>query len=110
MKRTENFSGNPNPECDNGDTFENCNFLQAVADTLICAGKTGLTFRNCNLINCVLPPDATREAGNICRKELCSHLHPGLGLAPCADECDHYIGSDIDENGDVDRQYEDIPL
>lgn len=79
----------------NGDTFEACNFGQAVPHTAILAGYTGLTFTKCRLINCDLPGDAVVDGGLHFHNSLCSHLHPNKSqITPCAEDCDHVVDSD----------------
>ena len=110
MIHTGNYSLT-DPECSNGDMFQNANLMQALLDTEICVGKTGLTFRNCNLINCVLPKDAVVESSNTCKKEFCSHLHPEMGLTECAEKCSHWKGTEIDDyTGKIVHVYEDGDL
>jgi hypothetical protein len=95
----KNFAFKPSPDCDNGDTFERCNFSQIAANTPICAGKTGLTFRRCNLLNCSVPGDAVIEGGLTVQKSFCQHLHPewvatGLLAGGHPENCPHVVDTD----------------
>ena len=57
--RDKNFAfGNLPDGITNGQVFEDCNFAQQTARTVLFDGVTGLTFRSCNLHNCILPSDA----------------------------------------------------
>lgn len=60
--KNKNFA-RKQPECQDGDTFRDCNLSQEKANTEICKGKKGLRFINCNLHNCKLPADAKRKGG-----------------------------------------------
>jgi len=82
------------PDCSDGDTFEQCNLSQLVPGTEICEGKIGLTFRQCNLVNCLVPVGSIIERCNTTQVSRCSHLHPEWverGLAECAVDCSHVI-------------------
>lgn len=78
----------------NGDTFIECNFSQLVAGTEIANSYTGLTFEKCNLMNCEVPGDAVVERCLTVEKSCCSHLHPGVGLTTCSDNCSHVVDTD----------------
>ena len=112
-----NFSFNPNPKCKDGDTFDDYNMTQAVADTEVCVGKKNLTFtEKGNKTNCKFPAGTTVE-GPIIRKSFCSHLHPewvSKGLPVCVLECEHMVKKyEFDEGAvtkDTFRKYEDKDL
>jgi len=85
------------PSAQNGQTFENCNFMQMAPNTTIFAGKTGLSFRKCNLVNCNVPADAQIDDCLHIHKSFCSHLHEkwiDKGLSECAENCSHVIDTD----------------
>ena len=126
MIRRGNFSFNPNPECENGDTFggviqykgkplqTSFNLTQLFPHTAVCVGKTGLILGVGNQTNCDFP-DGTQ--GAVARHmSFCSHEHPewiARGLPECAEDCEHEIIEDRDtvEVGGVvyvlKRYYED---
>lgn len=79
------------PVAENGQTFESDNFEQAMPDTPIFEGVTGLVFKKCNLINCALPSDAVIVSCNTSQVSRCSHLHSGYGLTECPEECSHMV-------------------
>lgn len=106
------FGFKPLPAAQDGDVFEKCNFAQLAPHTPIFAGVRNLTFRDCNLMNCDLPPDAKVECClSGAHISFCSHLHPEFPLEPCADNCEHVVGTDeIKVNGVIVEtvyQYED---
>ena len=80
----------------NGDTFEDCNFVQIDPHTEVLAGYTGLTFTGCNLMNCDLPGDAVVIGKPPRHRSFCTHLHPTkVGVAgECAENCSHVSDSD----------------
>ena len=74
----------------NGDTFEQCNFVQANLNTPVLAGYTGLTFIACNLMNCSVPGDAVIDDCLTLQKDMCSNLHPNWEVtASCGTQCRH---------------------
>ena len=96
-----------NPACSEGDTFEECNLCQAVANTVI--GCDNLTFINCNLLNVELNPTWTVTGGLKVQKSMCSHIHSDWGLTPCPEYCIHWKSDDIGEDG-IEHNYEDTVL
>lgn len=88
------------PECENGDTFDNCNLSQ-FQDREIASGKTGLIFINCNLTNCISPPDSIVDPScNISKINFCYWLHPEWPLPVEVDNCRHVIGTNVIETDD----------
>ena len=49
------------PKFSDGDVIEECNLAQPAMNTPAGAGAKRLVFRRCNLVNCVVPDDATLE-------------------------------------------------
>lgn len=77
------------------ETIENANLTQAVPDTEISPGVTGLTFIKCNLVNCKIPADAIALSCNNTQVSRCTNLNPYLidyGVVACAEDCQHRIG------------------
>ena len=102
MVRSGNFSFNTEPECSDGDTFEDFNLSQLTPGTEICKGKENLTFKNGNLTNCTVPEGSTIIGCNESQISFCSHLHPewiAKGLLECADECSHVDKKEELESG-----------
>ena len=77
-----------------GDSFEYCNFSQAVPKTKISDAYTGLTFSHCNLVNIDPPADATIIDCNTTQISRCAHLHPNWGLDAEDEDCPHVTDSD----------------
>lgn len=102
------------PPCSDGDTFVDCNLMRLAPNTTICAGVTGLTFRRCNLVNCLVPADATIEQCNTVQVERCAHLHEDWPLPAEADNCAHVTSTDeVRIDGvlvDVTYHYKDTVL
>jgi len=94
----KNFSGDLsgfvalNPQ--SGDIFEFCNFSQLLPRTEISDSYTGLTFRYCNMMNILLPADATIIDCNTAQIDKCSHLHPDAGLDEEVANCRHVVDTD----------------
>lgn len=94
MIKFERFTGDKladfNPH--NDEVIEDCNLSQKFPGTEIATGVTGLVFRRCNLINCILPPDATATDCNMSQVDRCGHLHEDY----VCDEamCKHCTGSE----------------
>jgi len=113
-----NYSiGRTLPKVKDGHTFVGDNFAQLFPNTKIFEGVTGLTFRKCNLVNCVVPADATIEKCLQVQTEFCANLHPewvAKGLPTEPENCSHVV--DIDEitiDGvvvDTTYHYEDTTL
>jgi len=99
------------PPLQEGDVLIGCNLCQLAPGTEICAAVRDLTFRDCNCVNVKPQPTWTIEGGNWSQTEYCSHERPELiakGLAKCAEDCKHRVGSekhwvDIDE-----KEYREI--
>jgi len=95
--RKGNFSFNPNPECENGDTFDNFNMTQLFPHTPVCSGKTGLILGNGNQLNCDFPGDT--QGTRPLHKSFCSHEHPEWierGLPECPEDCEHELVDERD--------------
>jgi hypothetical protein len=79
----------------NGDTFQECNFVQENPNTTVLSGYTGLTFIACNLMNCSVPGDAVIDDCLTIQKSMCSNLHSSWSITPtCATHCRHVIEKD----------------
>jgi len=63
LHRNHNFS-RQDPDCSDGDVFEDCNLAQEVPGTKICQGTKRLVFRGCNLVRAIVPPDSIIEGCN----------------------------------------------
>jgi hypothetical protein len=87
----------PTAEVSNGDAFIGCNLEQLTPNTVILAGKTGLTFNSCRLINCSLPGDAVIESCNTAQISFCANLHPdrvAAGQSAEPENCTHVTETD----------------
>ena len=85
------------PTFTNGQVVEGWNLAQHTPHTAIGVGVTGLTFRKCNLTNCDVPADAAVEDCLVGHGSFCTNLWPeliGFGLAACAENCSHVVGTD----------------
>lgn len=85
------------PTANANDTFEGYNFMQALPNTLIFTGITGLTFKKCNLINCIVPADAVVDDCLNIQKSLCANLHPRWvekGIPAEVENCVHVVDVD----------------
>lgn len=78
----------PGDDIQNGDVINAGNFAQAVADTVILAGKS-LTINGGNFTNVRQDAAWTVNGGNWTQVSLCKHLHPDLPLADEVDACPH---------------------
>lgn len=67
-------------------TIRNKNLTQARRTTI--TGK-GLVFVGCNLVNCVLPDDASKVDCLHIMKDFCAFLHPKMDLEPEFVNCRH---------------------
>ena len=63
LHRNHNFS-RQDPDCSDGDVFEDCNLAQAVPGTVLFAGRKRLMFRRCNLARAVVPIDSVIDDCN----------------------------------------------
>lgn len=99
--KNQNFSIDKLPKFKNDDEFVGCNFTQKFPFTSIGSGKKNLKFTHCNLLNCKIPADATAENCLQINKSFCYHLHPGMGLPPEVDNCEHVVKTN---NVQVDGQ------
>jgi len=86
----------------NNDSFERCNISQLIPNTVICNGKTGLTFTSCNLVNCSVPIDSIKEHCNTTQVSRCKHLHPEWTALPDeVENCSHVVNIDTLEPGSI---------
>lgn len=97
-------TGNDLPEIPDNKTFEMCNFYQALPNTEIFVGVTGLTFVKCNLTNCTIPADTVTISCREVQYNFCTNLRPDLvdkGVPECEVECDHMVSKDVISIDDV---------
>lgn len=85
----QNFSFTE-PDCNDGDTFVECNFTQQKPNTLIFVGKNNLEFIRCNMTNCILP-ESSKKDFVIRNVDFCYHLHPHFDIPIEVEDCKHVI-------------------
>lgn len=118
----KNFHGKPPTGINNGDVFENCNFLLRVL-TDICVGVSGLSVKSSNCHNCNFPSDTIfLGTNNTSKRDYCYNKYleeyDGENLMELPEEekkCRHVVDGPFELFVDgvlvgVTYKYEDIIL
>ena len=64
-------------------------------NTVIFPGKKNLRFEKVNMVNVKKDASWTLDGCNNAQVSFCSHLHPEMGLDPCAVDCEHRVDDQL---------------